>query len=110
MIDCSLSALKSAFKAECKEQREFRKVVMGFIGSNNDGTSKWSYDNSPIGRSYIVSKFNILYLFFFTFESDTSLIYLSWLIDRFQMIVEFILILVIVMSTVLCHCIASTGT
>lgn len=51
-IDHSIFELKSKL-------REFRKAIMGFIGSYNDDTSKQSYDNSPIGRSYMVSRFNV---------------------------------------------------
>lgn len=51
-IDHSIFELKSKL-------REFRKAIMGFIGSYNDDTPKQSYDNSPIGRSYMVSRFNV---------------------------------------------------
>lgn len=52
-IDCNIYELKSSFEADRREFKEFRETVVGFI----DSLTKWSYRDSPTGRSYKMSKF-----------------------------------------------------
>lgn len=54
-IDRKISELKLAFEVECKEHKEFKEAMLGFIGSY----ARHLYNDCPTGRSYAVSKFKI---------------------------------------------------
>ncbi|KAK9203351.1 hypothetical protein WN943_013605 [Citrus x changshan-huyou] len=47
-IDRKISELKLAFEVECKEHKEFKEAMLGFIGSY----ARHLYNDCPTGRSY----------------------------------------------------------
>lgn len=57
-VDKRIDDIMSTIDAKNKQQKEFRWAIMGFISLYIDGSSKRSYDDSLIGRSYMMIKFN----------------------------------------------------
>lgn len=76
-LECSIHELRSELQAERIEAQKYRDAVMRFMASFSEGSSKHTYVDSPLGRSYTVSKFHMLRLCSFGFQTDISIIYSS---------------------------------
>lgn len=117
-IECSIHKLRSELQAKRREAQKYKEAVMRFMASFSEGSSKCAYNDSPLGRSYTVSKFHMLRLCSFGFKTDISLIYSSPQIKRPRMTMVRTLMLAMVRTLMLvmmmitppCHCTIFIGT
>ena len=104
--------------AKCREAQQYRAAVMGFMASFGAGASKGAYGDSPFGPLHTVSKFHMLSLCYYYFNTRN---YVNMFLSLKQqapddyrptlmLAMVRILMLVITTSTPPCPCTVYMGT